>query len=130
MDGLKHAWNNGFRRVQVESDNLEAVQQILNSGSAKTSNGLTVAIREMMRRHWEVSLRHVNRKANAVADWLARDIRDKGYGQNFYMDPCLAVLDIMNHDLQHSLQVPDTGIGVTVWLPYVLFFLHQLREVF
>ncbi|KAL4362234.1 hypothetical protein GQ457_04G024270 [Hibiscus cannabinus] len=68
--------------------------------------------------------------ANAVADWLARDIQDKGCGQNFFMDPCLAVPDIMNHDLQHSLQVSDTGIGVTVWLPYVLFFLHQLREVF
>ncbi|KAL4308502.1 hypothetical protein GQ457_01G028910 [Hibiscus cannabinus] len=110
MDGLKHAWSHGYRRVQIESDSQETVQQILNLNSLTISNGLTVAIREMLHRDWETLLRHVNRRAKALADWFARDMRDTCHDNNLFLEPCPAVLELLLHDLQQSLVIPDTGI--------------------
>ncbi|KAL4280048.1 hypothetical protein GQ457_03G037040 [Hibiscus cannabinus] len=48
----------------------------------------------MLYRDWEVLLRHVNRRANALADWFARDMRDTGHGNNLFLESCPVVLEL------------------------------------
>ncbi|KAL4280373.1 hypothetical protein GQ457_03G009820 [Hibiscus cannabinus] len=71
LDGLRHAWQLGFNRVQLESDCYEAIECILAPDHVRVGKSLVMVIRELLKRPWEVTLKHICRSANAVADGLA-----------------------------------------------------------
>ncbi|KAL5772191.1 hypothetical protein ACOSQ2_012115 [Xanthoceras sorbifolium] len=73
LEGLFMTWDVGFRRVQVDSDSLEAVALI--NGECNDNNPLLHLVhrcRSLMNRNWPCVLEHVFRKSNCVADCLAR----------------------------------------------------------
>ncbi|EOY04279.1 Non-LTR retroelement reverse transcriptase-like [Theobroma cacao] len=70
--GLTLCWDKGFRKVQVESDSLLAVQKISNQSLQPEQNaGLLKCIKELFQRFWNCTLTHIHREANQCADWMA-----------------------------------------------------------
>ncbi|KAL4376875.1 hypothetical protein GQ457_02G038970 [Hibiscus cannabinus] len=100
MELYVDAWNYGIRHVQVESDSWEAIRCIEESANSRTTNALVVVIRELLQRTWELSFKKVGRKANRVVDWLAKDMREKEVGRNFFATPNPKVVVLLMSDLQ------------------------------
>ncbi|XP_054789566.1 uncharacterized protein LOC129295114 [Prosopis cineraria] len=70
---LKHAWDTGLRQIMVASDSLEAVILVKEGNiNVHQYRVLVEEIRLMMQRQSNISLMHVSRDANHVADFLAR----------------------------------------------------------
>ena len=82
--GLQLVWAKGFRKVLLESDCRVALGLITGDCVKIDRNyNLTMHIRAMLGRDWEIVTGHVYREANCVADWLAnfglkRDLIDRG----------------------------------------------------
>ncbi|GER38152.1 polynucleotidyl transferase, partial [Striga asiatica] len=71
-DGLLLCWNKGFRRVELETDSLEAVKMISSLRfMGHPQHGIIKAIMELLDRSWICSISHIHREANSCADWLA-----------------------------------------------------------
>ncbi|XP_024626760.1 uncharacterized protein [Medicago truncatula] len=71
--GLKLCWDTGFKHVVCYSDSttvVDLVQKDLNVHH-KYEN-LIMAIKQLLRRDWMVSLRHTLREGNTAVDFLAK----------------------------------------------------------
>lgn len=72
LEVSKICWSGGYRRVQVETDSLLAIQKLSQEVSVLDPNRvLLTAIRDYLHRDWDFSLQHIHREANRCADWLA-----------------------------------------------------------
>ncbi|CAI0429574.1 unnamed protein product [Linum tenue] len=69
--GLQLAWERGYRKVAVQTDSSTAISLIHSAETAHPHYTLVAYIRRLMEREWEVSLSHVFRESNFVADHLA-----------------------------------------------------------
>ncbi|MBA0634313.1 hypothetical protein Godav_022220 [Gossypium davidsonii] len=67
-DGLQLNWDRGFHEVIVESDSKEAVELFNNGWDSFYSNWLVKEIRTLCRQQWLVTVLHISRRANKVAD--------------------------------------------------------------
>ncbi|KAK8486727.1 hypothetical protein V6N12_041723 [Hibiscus sabdariffa] len=74
-DGLLLAWDLGFRLVELESDNLEAVRIACAQSNVLSTSALVGAIASLIGREWKVEVRHITRDSNGVADKLAKQGR-------------------------------------------------------
>ncbi|KAK9024440.1 hypothetical protein V6N11_004602 [Hibiscus sabdariffa] len=72
-DCLLHAWNAGFRCVEMETDNKEVAVIILRSSSRlnNSASSLVLSIHELLQWDWDVKLLHISRDRNVVADRMA-----------------------------------------------------------
>ncbi|KAH9720547.1 proline transporter 2 [Citrus sinensis] len=74
--GLKIAWERGFRLLQVEVDNL-GVTQLLNSSEANRSgiSSLLWGIKDLLNRDCQISVKHVYRERivlpTSLPEWLS-----------------------------------------------------------
>lgn len=72
--GLSHVWEMGYRSVVCYMDCLQA-QEVIASDRAVDNfwhRDVILAIRELINRDWSVSVIHVPREKNKVADALAK----------------------------------------------------------
>ncbi|KAF7803683.1 ribonuclease H [Senna tora] len=71
--GLNMAWDKGFRKVELESDSRVAINRV-NSVKALDSflHPVVQSIRELLKRDWEVKIKHIPRQINRCADRLAK----------------------------------------------------------
>ncbi|KAE8672971.1 hypothetical protein F3Y22_tig00111832pilonHSYRG00055 [Hibiscus syriacus] len=63
-DSLSLAWNLGFRRIEWETDCAMAVKILKNDRRMEQNGAVTLWIRKLLKRDWEVKVSHVNREAN------------------------------------------------------------------
>jgi ribonuclease HI len=71
--GLKLCWDTGFKHVLCHSDSTTVVDLIQKDLNVHHKYGnLIMAIKQLLRRDWVVSLRHTLREGNAAADFLAK----------------------------------------------------------
>ncbi|CAN1150374.1 Putative ribonuclease H protein At1g65750 [Linum perenne] len=71
-DGLSLVWVLGFRKVQAESDCLEAVEMMTCMEFQNHPHAvLGYEIKELFSRDWECTFKHIYREANKIADTLA-----------------------------------------------------------
>ncbi|KAL4326097.1 hypothetical protein GQ457_11G008900 [Hibiscus cannabinus] len=71
LEGISFAWSQGYQYVELESDNLEAVHLALSTSPDETVCGLVLSIKDGLRKIRHVTLRHVYREGNRVANRLA-----------------------------------------------------------
>ncbi|CAN1845776.1 Putative ribonuclease H protein At1g65750 [Linum perenne] len=73
LEGIKQAWNAGYRRVEVQLDSQAAIAILLDkSVTVSHQHALEVLeFRDWLDRDWALKLKHVYREANRVADYLA-----------------------------------------------------------
>ncbi|KAK8607827.1 hypothetical protein V6N13_023277 [Hibiscus sabdariffa] len=99
-DGLRHAWDGGFRRVELETNNAEAAN-ICNGLSSTLQHGVLVStIHDLLQRSWQVRIRHVGRSGNAVADKLARLGQQCMLQGSYFAAPAVEVVGLVGEE-QH-----------------------------
>ncbi|XP_057450642.1 uncharacterized protein LOC130742565 [Lotus japonicus] len=72
-DGLKLAWERGWKRVGCEVDSVELLQ-VLQQRMNGNIFPIVVEIWNYLDRNWEISINRISRDYNAVADHIARII--------------------------------------------------------
>ena len=71
--GLQRAWNRGVRTLRGEMDSLTAYNWVKSSGQRNiVHSNLAECCRGMMKRSWSVSIHHVHKEGNRVADALEK----------------------------------------------------------
>ncbi|MBA0851062.1 hypothetical protein Goshw_012466 [Gossypium schwendimanii] len=70
--GIRLAWENGYRRVEVESDNALLINAICSGYAARNSLSEVGEIQRLSTSKWGVIFRHISRQQNLVADGMAR----------------------------------------------------------
>ena len=87
-EGLKMAWNSGFRKVLIESDSLSSVQLICSDiRHNHPLYGLIQSCKNLVAAEWSCSITHIFREGNKLADGLARMGYNLDTGIKFYEDP-------------------------------------------
>ncbi|CAN1301148.1 hypothetical protein LINPERPRIM_LOCUS24822, partial [Linum perenne] len=82
-DGLSLVWVLGFRKVQAESDCLEAVEMMTCMEFQNHPHVvLGYEIKELFSRDWECTFKHIYREANKIADTLAVTSQLDDRGEN------------------------------------------------
>ena len=97
--GLKIAWERGFRLLQVEVDNL-GVTQLLNSSEANRSgiSSLLWGIKDLLNRDRQISVKHVYREANCAAHFLAGMALNLPLGCHIFHSPPMGVHSVLFND--------------------------------
>ncbi|KAK5795340.1 hypothetical protein PVK06_036602 [Gossypium arboreum] len=71
-EGLNIAWQRGYRKVMVESDNDVMVQLMSGNSMERCSPSLVRNIQEFYRRSWEVEVVKISLEANKAADFMSK----------------------------------------------------------
>ncbi|CAN1750621.1 Putative ribonuclease H protein At1g65750 [Linum perenne] len=72
IEGLRMAWEEGFRKVKARVDSQAILSLIWGDTSADHPFAIeTAALRELLERDWEVTITHTYREGNSAADYLA-----------------------------------------------------------
>lgn len=103
LAGLSFAWNEGYRRVWVESDSVNAVDMCRKGVTNDHSLASVVRqIKEFMSRNWELKLRWCFREENEAANWLAAEACNRRSKWR--------TLEVLPEDLRPTLE-KDSGSG-------------------
>ncbi|CAN1166059.1 Putative ribonuclease H protein At1g65750 [Linum perenne] len=73
LEGIRRAWDAGYRRLEVQIDS-QAVVALLSVTSSRITHSHALEVlefQEWMTRDWEVKISHVYREANHAADHIA-----------------------------------------------------------
>ena len=100
--GLSLAWDQGFGKIWLELDSVEALNLIKHRRSTNHSNARMVnAITNLLARQWEIQLSHTHIDNNSVADKLASvDIRE-GPRIHVLLSPNSSCLPLYLEDLKY-----------------------------
>ncbi|CAN1191314.1 Putative ribonuclease H protein At1g65750 [Linum perenne] len=80
IEGLRRAWDAGFRKVILQLDSKSAISLLTSEDATRSIHALEITcFKEMQSRDWEVVVRHTYREGNRAADFLA----SIGYGYPF-----------------------------------------------
>ncbi|CAN1860132.1 Putative ribonuclease H protein At1g65750 [Linum perenne] len=80
IEGMKLAWSHGLRKIEVQTDSLCAIQILqMTANDDHQHAGLVCIFKDMIQWDWEVSIRHIYREGNFLADSLAA----KGHSLSF-----------------------------------------------
>ena len=67
----KLAWDLGYKKIMLESDDSGLVQRLL-CGNSSAASLLFLQIKELMNRDWMVGLYYIQHDCNRIADTLAK----------------------------------------------------------
>ncbi|KAJ9159056.1 hypothetical protein P3X46_024587 [Hevea brasiliensis] len=99
-EGLKLAYDRGYRKVILECDNLTVVNTILGvSNNQCILRCLVDSIRSLLLKDWDVQISHIYREANFSADWLASMAYSLPLGRHFLEEPPVSILSWLFHDV-------------------------------
>ncbi|CAN1812173.1 Putative ribonuclease H protein At1g65750, partial [Linum perenne] len=78
---LQIAWENGFRKVDARIDSQAILTLIKDNESATHQHVVDIAdLQELIKHDWEVTISHIYREGNFVADYLANLGHDYPWG--------------------------------------------------
>ncbi|KAK8485285.1 hypothetical protein V6N11_038057 [Hibiscus sabdariffa] len=98
-DILNHAWQLGYRKIELETDNLEVVKIITRSSNILANTLLVDDILELISRPCNENIQHIHRCKNVVADKLAALSWGKPMGEMVFDSPPLEVLNEVQQDM-------------------------------
>lgn len=104
LQGLKIAWENGFRQVFCDCDCMKAIRLITLGVEEFHIYGAIIAeIRQMLHWNWNVQIAHVYREVNACAYQLAKDGVSSSYDLVVLQDPPTSLLPFIFADAVGTL---------------------------
>ncbi|CAL1380813.1 unnamed protein product [Linum trigynum] len=108
VEGLKIAWEKGYRKVEVNLDSNTAVSILKEKGDTSSNHGLlALQAKELLSRSWTVNINHVYRECNSAADFLASMGHDLHFGTH-HLDTCdPKLLYWLNYDARETSQERD-----------------------
>ncbi|KAK5785322.1 hypothetical protein PVK06_039894 [Gossypium arboreum] len=103
IEGMKLAWVEGYKQVEISCDNVMLMDTICN-GFASISNITEVRlIHEWCKKDWKVKFRHVWRGSNKVANSLAKAATGKFNQIVMFLGPPKYVIRLLEEDSQDHL---------------------------
>ncbi|CAN1747579.1 Putative ribonuclease H protein At1g65750 [Linum perenne] len=70
--GLHIAWDRGLKKVELQVDALTILNLVEAECDPRHQHAMKfMEIRDLLRRDWEIRIRHVYREGNRAADFLA-----------------------------------------------------------
>ncbi|KAF7843157.1 ribonuclease H [Senna tora] len=108
--GLKMVWNLGHRKVIVESDSSNAIDEI-RSSHKEVSNQLPMMgnIMNLLNQNWDVRLQHISRSSNNCADVLAKKSISIRNGFCTYDSPPCYLLPAFQVDMTGHIHLDPGG---------------------
>ncbi|KAJ1424080.1 Ribonuclease H-like superfamily [Sesbania bispinosa] len=100
-NGLELAWSLGCRHLVCECDALEVVE-VLNGITNVDFHPLArvvLQVKNLLCREWVVTILHIYRDANSVADSLAKLGARNGWPWHYWESPPAVVRDLLSMDL-------------------------------
>ncbi|KAL9444513.1 hypothetical protein AB3S75_017659 [Citrus x aurantiifolia] len=98
--GLLLAWDAGIKYLLVEVDSLCVAQMIFKQVvMPNVSYALVAAVRDLFNRNWQVSLSHIFREANSVADFMANMAHSLPHGIHLFTSPPVGSYSIILQDM-------------------------------
>ncbi|KAK9042626.1 hypothetical protein V6N11_017693 [Hibiscus sabdariffa] len=94
-DALQRAWDRGLRKINLESDCLDAVRILNGKSTSLLGNGLVATIFKLLRYDWTVSISHINRACNGVVDRLGTLSKANNIDDLQLLEPPAEVLSLM-----------------------------------
>ncbi|KAK8579321.1 hypothetical protein V6N12_069647 [Hibiscus sabdariffa] len=105
-DMLHCAWDRGFHKVLIESDCLEVIRILQQTSPSLSSTGLVASILRLTEYDWELVIRHVPRKGNALADRLSKWGRIHSPETVILVHPPLTLNALVNAEKGSGLRDP------------------------
>ncbi|PRQ16167.1 putative ribonuclease H-like domain-containing protein [Rosa chinensis] len=100
LKGMEMAWQNECRQLKIEMDSLVAVKLVLSPiAHLHPLYSIVASCQELLSRDWNVSLIHVYRECNSVADLLANIGHGFEPGCRFFSSPPTDVVPLLEADL-------------------------------
>ncbi|KAL4378692.1 hypothetical protein GQ457_02G015700 [Hibiscus cannabinus] len=66
-DMFLHSWRLGFRRIEIETNNFEAVRILKGFSTALSGHSIVTSIKELLAFDWKVSVQHIY--SQKFSDW-------------------------------------------------------------
>ncbi|KAJ1408961.1 Ribonuclease H domain [Sesbania bispinosa] len=100
-EGINLAWTKGITSLICETDSLEVVQNLdhFMETTLHPHKDILSLIKELLRRDWQVSIVHVFREANMVADKLSRLGDSVSSHVSFWRSPPPSVKVLIDQDI-------------------------------
>ncbi|PNX99881.1 ribonuclease H, partial [Trifolium pratense] len=94
------AWDKGFRMVTLESDSMTAMSLVVK-GCPPTHPcySIVALINCLKMRDWQVSINHIYRQANQVANWLAGYAINLPMGTHYLSNPPPGCINLLWQDI-------------------------------
>ncbi|CAL1384470.1 unnamed protein product [Linum trigynum] len=100
LEGLKIAWQRGYRRIQLNLDSLTALEIIKQRQNDNHRHGsLAKQFSYLLNLDWEVTVSHVYREANCAADFLANKAHDFDFGTHPFNVCDVDLVQWLRHDV-------------------------------
>ncbi|CAI9094305.1 OLC1v1030022C1 [Oldenlandia corymbosa var. corymbosa] len=100
FQGLQQNWTLGFRQIIAEVDIASVVKMVEGTKEiVEVHKSLVLAIRELMRRDWNIVLDHVHQERNFAADSLASLAMSCPGGFSWLEEPPICVKTWLQHDI-------------------------------
>ncbi|CAL1405542.1 unnamed protein product [Linum trigynum] len=97
--GLRMAWEEGARQIQVQTDSRTSMELIWESAGTHPHYILVSQILQLLSRDWQVELKHVFREGNVAADYLASLGHSLSVGEHTITEPS----STLNHLLLYGI---------------------------
>ncbi|CAL1392250.1 unnamed protein product [Linum trigynum] len=81
------AWEMGARKVRLQTDSMTAIAIIQTNRDNHPHRTMAASIRQLLERDWEVTLEHVFRESNYVADHMATVGHSLSFGVHVVENP-------------------------------------------
>ncbi|KAL4378249.1 hypothetical protein GQ457_02G027260 [Hibiscus cannabinus] len=94
-DALKHAWSLGHRRLIIETNNVEVIEQHNGNFGSLHSDTIVSTLQHMLDPDWEVWIGKIKRDYNRLADALARASRGASMSEIIYNSVPRVVYDFI-----------------------------------
>lgn len=105
LNGITWLWNKGLKKVIIQCDSKKVVDWIeggdLPNGPMRN---IIVQCRAWIKKDWEISIQHILREQNRVADRLAKRMRQGSTRWTEWDNPPLDVVDLL---LEDKIGVPS-----------------------
>ncbi|MED6203836.1 hypothetical protein PIB30_003125 [Stylosanthes scabra] len=101
LKGMLLAWENGFREVICETDNIEVymiAHKVQDIGTGLNLD-LTSKIRDLLHRNWWIEIRLIQRTANCVADAMAKTAARHHYPHMEWLQSWSDLIPVLRQDL-------------------------------
>ncbi|CAN0916926.1 Putative ribonuclease H protein At1g65750 [Linum grandiflorum] len=105
VEGLKITWSLGIRRIRVQSDSAAAIAILSNGSSLDHQHALLVMqFQELCNQPKDVTLTHIYREANCVANYLANPGHSFTFGLHF--------INLPDRGLSHWFRYDIIGVSL------------------
>nr|GMD59190.1 ribonuclease H [Ipomoea batatas] len=113
LKAMEWAWSKGFRNIEIRSDSREIVKRL--NGEQMTRgllNNIIETCKRWMAKDWEVTIKHVYREQNHIADNLAKLACQREDRWSCLREPPAVILRNIEED---ALGIPSVRCGVRVY---------------